>query len=218
MTGSEQSSETGQQVTTGLLKLALALRQQAWQASGQQGLTPTQSQILALVASLGPGIDVSTVSEQIAITKGTASQAISTLVQKGLLRKKADPHDGRVVRLHLTSKGSKEAQRSSEWPDFFAQAVDTLPTAERAGFLRGLIGLIRSLQEQGSIPTSRMCVDCRFFEPHRYPGRGRPHHCHYLDAAIADTDLRIHCDEMEPADEPIRAELLNALFSSQSND
>ena len=42
------------QVATGLAKLALVLRQRAWQEGGAAGLTPTQGQILALLRTSAP--------------------------------------------------------------------------------------------------------------------------------------------------------------------
>lgn len=215
MSGKEPKLDPGTQITAGLFKLALVLRHQAWQASGQRGLTPTQSQILALVAAIGPGVPVSAVAQHLSVTKGSASVAVSALEKKGLLRKEADPADGRVVRLKLTGSGRREAQRSTQWPEIVVQAVNTLPHAEQGGFLRGLTGLIRNLQEQGGVPTSRMCIECRFFRPNHYPGQDKPHHCDFIQAAIADADLRIDCAEMEPAAPDVREQLLAALFSGK---
>lgn len=201
------------QVAAGLIKLSLVLRNQAWQDAGQRGLTPTQSQILSLVAALGPGVTVSVVAQQMSVTKGSASVAVSTLVKKDLLRKEADSEDGRVVNLILTRSGRREAQRSSQWPELMVSAIDTLPDAEQGGFLRGLTGVIKNLQEAGKIPMSRMCAECRFFRPNHHPGQEKSHHCSFIDAAIGDADLRIDCAEMEVAEPDQRAQIMGALFS-----
>lgn len=216
--GTETASAPAQ-ITAGLVKLSLALRHQAWQVSGQSGLTPTQAQILVLVESLGAtGVSVSTVAQQLSVTKGTASGAVSALERKGLVRKKADSSDGRAVVLELTRKGRREAERSAQWPDVVLGAIGTLPRAEQVAFLRALIGVIRNLQERGAIPTARMCAQCRFFRPNQYPGRDKPHHCAYLEAPIADVDLRIDCDEMEPAEIDLQPQLLEALYAGTSID
>ena len=76
MSDDEAKMKPGAQITAGLFKLALVLRHQAWQASGQRGLTPTQSQILSFVAALKPGVPVSAVAQQLSVTKGTASEAV----------------------------------------------------------------------------------------------------------------------------------------------
>ncbi len=213
---SDETSNPGKQAAAGLIKLSLVLRHQAWQDSGQRGLTPTQSQILDLIAALGSGVTVSAVAQHLSVTKGSASVAVSALEKKDLIRKEADSIDGRVIHLILTRSGRREAQRSTQRPEVISQAIDTLPDAERGGLLRGLIGVIRSLQDQGNIPTSRMCAECRFFRPNLHPGQKKPHHCNFIDAAIADVDLRIDCAEMEPADPDLRPQLMEALFSGTS--
>jgi len=213
MTQTGPTSEPGTQITAGLFKLALVLRHQAWQASGQRGLTPTQSQILALVGSLGQGAAVTSVAQHLSITKGTASEAVSALERKGLVRKRADPADGRAVILELTQSGRREARHSAQWPEVMVQAVAALRPADQSALLRGLIALVAGLQERGAIPTSRMCTECRFFWPNRYPGEAKAHYCGYLDAAIAEVELRIDCAEMEPVDQALEPGLLEALLS-----
>ena len=211
-------NSTRANISAGLFKLALVLRHESWKSSGERGLTPTQSQVLALLATLGDGLGglgglgVTDVAEHLAITKGTVSAAVTTLERKGLIVKEAHAEDGRAVVLKLSRTGRRDARRLAQWPELLVDAIDTLPSEEQAGLLRGLLGLIRGLQEQGAIPLSRMCIECRFFHPNRYEGTERPHHCAYLDAPLANVDLRIDCAEMEPASETVRPQLLRELF------
>jgi hypothetical protein len=97
-------------------------------------------------------------------------------------------------------------------------AVESLPEAERAGLLRGLIGMIRSLQERGAVPTARMCVDCRYFRPNEYPGMAKAHHCGYIDSPIGDSDLRIDCGEMEPVGNELASRLWSVFVNGQPLD
>lgn len=213
----DESTGASAQILTGLLKLSLVLRHEAWQASGQRGLTPTQSQVLSLLVSRGP-MSVSTVARHLAVTKGTASEAVSTLESKGLLRKEPDANDGRALMLRLTRKGRGEARRSIQWPDLVLAAVDSLPGTEQGAFLRGLTALVRSLQEQGAVPMSRMCAQCRFFTPNRYPARRKTHYCGFLQEAIGDAELRLDCDEMEPAADALQPLLAEALLAGTQLD
>ena len=207
------------QITAGLVKLSLALRHQAWQDSSQRGLTPTQSQILALIDTLGAtAVSVSTVAEQLSITKGTASEAVSALERKQLLRKEADSSDGRAVVLKLTRTGRRKAELAAQWPDVVVAAVGALRSTEQAAFLKGLIGVIRNLQDSGAIPTARMCAQCRFFRPNQYPGQKKPHRCAYIEAPIANVELRIDCAEMELAEAGLQPQLVEALFSGKRLD
>jgi len=215
-----QTQEEGpaSRIVSGLFKLALVIRHQGWKAAGESGLTPTQSQILAFLANGSRETGVKTVAQQLSITMGTASEAVSALERKGLLAKASSPSDGRAVVLSLTRRGRKEGKRCREWPEVLVQAAHTLPEAEQAGFLRGLIGMIRTLQEQGEVPTARMCVNCLYFRPNVAPGSEKQHYCGYMDAAISDVDLCIDCDDMEAAPEDLRPRLMEALVAGTSVD
>ena len=78
--------------------------------------------------------------------------------------------------------------------------------------------MIRSLQDQGAVPTSRMCAQCRFFRPNLYPDQEKVHHCAYLEAPIADIDLRIDCGEMEPAEAELQSRLAGAFLKGVQLD
>ena len=202
----------------GLAKLSLVMRHEAWKASGQRGLTPTQSQILAVIAGSRHPLGITSIAEQLAVTMGTASEAVSTLADKGLVEKLPDPADGRAIVVHLTRSGRREASKAEQWPDTMRSAVESLPAREQSALLRGLVGMVRSLQLQGSIPTSRMCVECRFFRPNEHAGTERPHHCQFINAPIADVDLRLDCDDMEPAPPTDRERLWTLLVEGRRLD
>jgi len=212
------SSQASASIAAGLFKLALVLRHQSWKAAGEQGLTPTQSQILALLASRPAEIGVKVVAEQLAVTMGTASEAITALERKALLTKVASPSDGRALLLRLTRLGRKEARRCSEWPEVLLQAAGALPPSEQAGFVRGLIAMLRELQERGAVPMARMCVGCRFFRPNTAPGQPKAHYCNYIQAPIGDVELRVDCPEMEPVPAEMGPRLWNTFVAGTSLD
>ena len=204
------AADSAAQVAAGLAKPALVFRHEAWQATGEHGLSPTQAQILAVVAGASQPIGLSAVADQLAITAGTASAAVSTLVGKGLVVKQRAADDGREIRLKLTAKGKRLAASAGEWPEAVLAAAAALSDGDQAGLVRGLVSLIKELQERGSVSTARMCVGCRFFRPNEYPGKSRPHHCQYIDAPIADSELRVNCDEMEPIEPELAPRLWKA--------
>lgn len=185
-------------VAAGFAKVSLVLRHEAWQSAGQKGLTPTQAQILSLIAAAPDEIGLKAVSANLAITAGTASEAVSALEAKDLLRKQRSADDGRALVLKLTAAGRRAARAAARWPDTVLQAAASLTADEQAGLVRGLVAMVRSLQQQGLVPPARMCVECRYFRPHAHAGARQPHHCEFIDAAIGDADLRLDCPEMEP--------------------
>jgi DNA-binding MarR family transcriptional regulator len=184
-----------QRVTTGLAKVGIALKQQAWAEAGGRGLTPTQGQALALLRANPAGLRLGALARQLGVTQPTASDSVAALHRKGLVAKVPLTGDGRAVVVHLTPAGVREAAAAAAWPDFLLEAVGELSAAEQAAFLRGLVTMIRTLQERGRIPVARMCVSCTFFRPFRHDDRARPHHCAFVDAPFGDGELRLDCPD-----------------------
>ncbi len=200
----------------GLAKIGLALKSQAWQDAGIQGLTPTQGQILALLCSRGlKPMRLSAIAEGLAVKPATASDAVAVLVEKGLVRKVRAPDDGRAIAISLTTQGQGEANRVASWPDFLLAAVDELSESEQEIFLRGLIKMVKVLQERGQIPIAKMCVTCRFFQPNVYPDSECPHHCALVNAPFGDRHLRLECPEHIAAESEV-AEQVWRTFSRSS--
>ncbi|MDP1570980.1 MAG: MarR family winged helix-turn-helix transcriptional regulator [Vicinamibacterales bacterium] len=184
-------------IATGLHKLGLALKHQTWSQASAHGLSPTQGQILALLAAEG-ALRASEVAERLGIGLPTISEAVTTLADKGLVRRTPDRRHPRARLLRLTAAGTRLSGQARAWPEFLTQAVGTLTDAEQATLLTALVKMIRTLQEQGQIPISRMCATCTHFRPHVHDG-DRPHHCAFVDAPMGAPHLRLDCDDHEPA-------------------
>ncbi|WP_266157372.1 MarR family winged helix-turn-helix transcriptional regulator [Dyella silvatica] len=196
-----------ERITHGLHKIGIAMRAQEWSAATPQGLTPTQAQIMVLLARRGEGLRVQEVAEQLAVTVATVSDAVSTLVSKKLARKIADPEDGRARRIQLSKAGSLLAGSLSDWPRAFTEVAATLPMEEQQILLRSLISMIALLQRKGAVPTARMCVNCQYFRAWRHDSATAPHHCAYIDAPLAETELRLDCAEHAAASNEQETEL-----------
>ena len=190
---------THDQIASGLAKIGLFLRSQAWQQAGPAGLTPTQAQILVHLVRRGPA-RVGALAAEIAVTQPTASDAVAALVRKGLVERRADPEDGRAAMLHATAAARQITADTAQWPDALLAAADGLDAAERAVLLKALTKMIRTLQLRGEIPAQRMCATCSYFRPYRHADADRPHHCAFVDAAFGTADLRLDCSDHVDAD------------------
>ncbi len=187
-------NEIDHHILIGLEKIGMALKSQSWQDAEQQKLTPTQGQILNLLANT-EGVRLSEVAKNLEVTAATASDAVASLVNKGLVQKTRSPVDRRAIAVTLTTSGQQAAGQTATWSNFLLATVDELSAEEKVIFLRGLIKIIKKLQEQGKISVAKMCVTCSFFQPDRYPDSEQPHHCGLVDAPFADGNLRITCTE-----------------------
>jgi len=194
------ASPLARQLSAGLAKLGMALKSKAWQEAAPRNLTPTQAQILTILQAQATPARLSAIADRLSVTLPTASDAVSTLERKGLVVKTRAEDDARAVAITLTARGKREAWRVAAWPDFLSAAVDVLAADERAVFMKVLTKMIRTLQVQGDIPVSGMCVTCTHFRPNVYPQSVEaPHHCMLVNAAFGDRALRIECPEHTPA-------------------
>jgi DNA-binding MarR family transcriptional regulator len=190
-----------QRIIMGLSKIGLALKSRSWQDASQQKLTPTQGQILALLRSKGiGGMRLSELANKLGVSAATSSDAVTTLVEKGLVQKCKAVDDGRAIAISLTPKGQQIAAQASDWPDFLLDAVGELSETEQEVFLKGLIKMIRKLQEQKQISVARMCVNCSFFRPNVYDNLEHPHHCAFVDAPFGDRALQLDCPDQVTAE------------------
>ncbi len=200
----EESSEPIEgRIVTGLHKVGLAMKQQTWLQAAEDGLSPTQGQILAALAAGAP-LTGTELSKRLGVTLPTVSDSVRALVEKGFVERGPDPRHPRAVLLGLTPAGRGQAAKARSWPEFLATAVSAMSEPEQAAFLSGLVKMIRTLQEGGQIPTNRMCVTCTHFRPNVHEGPA-PHHCAFVDAPMAPRYLRLDCAEHVEAPDGERA-------------
>ncbi|HEX6978981.1 MAG TPA: MarR family winged helix-turn-helix transcriptional regulator [Alphaproteobacteria bacterium] len=186
-------------VTAGLVRIAQAIRSNAWRNGERDDLTPTQAQILSLLADAGSdGMRPAAIAERMQVTAPTISDALGALARKGLVTRTTAASDRRGTVVRLTADGTRAAAAVSDWPEFLRRAVGALPQPHQILLFRGLMGTIRELQRRGDIPVSRMCVTCRYFRPNVHADPERPHHCAFVDAPFGDRHLRLDCPDQSP--------------------
>ena len=201
----ENTEPLSTRIATGLNKIGLAMKQQAWQQANEEGLSATQGQILAALVAEQP-LTGSELSERLGVTLPTISDSVRVLVEKKLLEKSPDPRHPRASLLTPTKKGAALGARARSWPEFMAAAVKDLAPEEQQAFFSGVVKMIRALQEQGLVPLSGMCVTCTHFRPNVREGAS-PHHCAFVDAQLANDQLRLDCSEHELVAESARVRL-----------
>lgn len=189
-------------ITAGLAKIAAALRSQAWEGGTARKLTPTQGQILVLLAERGAQpVRLNDVAAALCLTAATASDAVITLVEKKLVKKERSAEDQRALAITLTAAGRREAQQTTGWAEVVRSGVKSLTLDEQAVFLRGLTKVMHSLQEQGVISVTRMCAGCTYFRPYVHADAARPHHCGFVNKPLGEGQLRLDCSDFVPGAE-----------------
>lgn len=191
-------------IAAGFARINIAMRAKAWAHAGANGLTPTQADILTMLASRNVPLRLSLIAEQLAVSAATASDAVTSLVSKGLVEKGRAADDGRAIALKLTKAGARMVATVADWSGFLGTAAETLDEAEKAQLLKLILKMIRTLQERGEIPVTRMCATCKYFGPNEHDNPRTPHHCHLVDAPFGDHHLRLDCPEHEEAEKTIQ--------------
>jgi len=183
-----------EQTAYGLGRLAALARQQEWSAGEAASLTPTQGDALRLLADRPSGLRLTELAGQLSVRASTASDAVSTLVAKGLVARAPDPENARAVRISLTPSGM---QMLGHVPEGFLTIVDMLSDADAEALHAIVLRTIARLQKTGRIAPQRLCVTCRYFvsEASAEPPGG--HFCRLVNQPLRPADLRINCPEHE---------------------
>ncbi|NOS76902.1 MAG: winged helix-turn-helix transcriptional regulator [Nitrospira sp.] len=201
-------------ITTGLTKVAAALRSQAWEGGTVRKLTPTQGQILVLLAERATrAVRLNDVADELCLTAATVSDAVITLVEKQLVQKERSAEDRRALVITLTAAGRREAQQTAGWTEVVEAGVKSLTPDEQAVFLRGLTKVIHSLQTQGVISVARMCAGCTYFQPYVHADAARPHHCGLVNKPMGEGQLRLDCPDFVPVGDVDRPRRWEAFVS-----
>lgn len=132
-------------ISNSLQTIMVGLRRHAWEGAGRESITPTQGEVLVLLAGGTSGNRVSDIAREMQLTVATVSCAISTLESKGLLVKRRGAGDARSKSLALTAAGRGAAKRAAKWPSFIDEAVARMSTRERAQFSQSLTKLAASV-------------------------------------------------------------------------
>jgi len=192
----EITEPLNRRLADGLTRLAAVARKLDWESAESAGLSPTQADILRFVASRPGGVRLTAAADHAGIRKATASDAVTSLERKALVRKHADALDARAVALKTTAKGQRTAEA---WLVSFQSVIEGLSAAEQTLLFGLVVKIIRQLQQRGLIAPQRTCVTCRHFRENRAPGTNAPHYCALVGAPMAEHHLRVDCPEHESA-------------------
>ncbi|HEY3942055.1 MAG TPA: MarR family transcriptional regulator [Acidimicrobiales bacterium] len=131
-------------LTASRVFVALAARSLA--EAGEE-VTLTQYRSLVVLASRGPQ-GVNALAEAVAVTPPTASRLVERLVRKGLVRRRADRHDRRQVRITLTEAGRHLVDLVTERRrQEIAALLTSIPAEVQRSMVAGLQGLAEAAGE-----------------------------------------------------------------------
>lgn len=163
-----------------------------------EGLNPAQRDALRYLARANRfSRTPAALAEYLGSTRGTVSQTLIALEQKGHVSRTPCDTDRRSVRLSLTPTGMEVLDTDP----ILALAAD-LATAAGPD-LSSLVTTLRAVLAQNIARNDRrpfgVCYSCRHFRKSTGSTDGLPHHCALLNEALSEADSRQICAEQEPA-------------------
>jgi MarR family transcriptional repressor of emrRAB len=171
--------------------LSRALHAEARQASVARGLLPIHAQIVGYLGTANRYSNtLQALVEYLGQTKGTVSQSLRLLEQQGLIARRTDPQDRRVVRLSLTRDGERILRGLRE-EDPWVEALAGLSPAEAAAAARVLAGLLREWQRQRGQASFGVCRGCAHFRTES----ARRFRCGLTGEALSAHDSTLICRE-----------------------
>ena len=196
----DSTPDISARIIAAISRVSSVLRAGMWEFATAEHLNPTQAEILQLLSDRTEGVRLSWLAAQLSVSAASASDSVTALVAKGLVRKARAPDDGRASALWLTGDGKELVTRMGSALGFADAAAAALEAQVQGQLLVGLFKLIAQLQQSERFPALRACLSCRYFEANKFPGQPTPHHCALVKAPLPITFLRIDCAEHQTTD------------------
>ena len=156
------------------------------------GLLPVQIEALTYLTRCNRYSDTpQAVTEYLGLTKGTVSQSLKVLEQKGLLRKQQDTEDKRITHLAPTTKGKKLIEQAFPAKSLEAALAKT-SSVQGNKLEETLRSLLREMQHQHDRKTFAACHTCRFNE--RHP---KGYVCGLTKEPLSKREVQLICREHE---------------------
>lgn len=173
-----------------LERLGNWMRAEERSAGAKHGLQPVQIHALSYLSRCNRYSDTPAgVTEYLGLTKGTASQSLKRLQEKGLIKARTDRDDGRVVHLAPTAKGRK-LLASIAPPPLMKSALEQVAGDHSGG--EWLEDLLRAVQQQHKGRSFGVCQSCRHFLR-----KGETSQCGLTLETLSTEDRTLICREHE---------------------
>ena len=127
-----QVSAVNQHVADRLHSAAIHLLRRLRRQDDAMGLTPARASALSILVFAGPAT-LTNLARAEQVSAPTMTRLVLGMEREGLVRRAADDHDGRVVWLHATAKGTRllhEGRRRRVAA--LAEELDALSASDRA--------------------------------------------------------------------------------------
>jgi DNA-binding MarR family transcriptional regulator len=130
-------------------------------------------------------------------TRGTVSQTLIALEQKGYLARQPSARDRRSIELSLTAHGAQAVRNDPLLA--LARDIEQAAGPGVAEFVERLRATLRTVIARNRGRAFGVCRTCTHFRNGVRPSSRSPHHCALLDEPLSEPDSHAICVEQEPA-------------------
>ena len=171
-------------------RLGNLLRADVRNTCSHYGIRPAQLEVLNYLARCNRYSDTPlAVTEYLGLTKGTVSQTLKILEEKGLLRKQHDTNDKRLVHLKPSARGRRLVERLVP-SEALTTGINQLPLNQQQAIEKNLETLLRSMQKSNGLKTFAPCHSCRFNRK-----QGGQYFCELTQEPLSNHDITLLCRE-----------------------
>jgi len=166
------------------------------------GLNPAQWEALRFLSRANRySRKPSALADYLGTTKGTVSQTVKALEEKGFVERTVEAKDRRIVRLDLTQDGLAMLANDP----LLALSVATAAAPEEVSTAtRILSGYVRSLQGQCGMKSFGVCTQCGHFSSEICDDGVVPH-CGLTGEPLSETEIKKicgSCDDQSDGSQP----------------
>src|SRR4051812_14871693 len=146
--------------TNAFRELAMVLHDVAWKIQRLEpqvaGMDPLPVSELAVLKTIDaqPGVSVSGIAAELDLLPNNVSAAVRSLAQRGLVQRRSDPGDKRVVLLHPSDRAmaNREAIHAA-WASSVTEGVARLPEPQVEALLAAQPALEALLEHLRQVPA-----------------------------------------------------------------
>lgn len=174
-----------------LERLSAYLRIDSRQSLIDHGLQPIQLEVLHYLSVCNRFSDTPmAVTEYLGQTKGTVSQTIKLLEERGFLEKIDDKLDKRVAHLKLTESGKALLRETIPTP-LFVKTCDDLSHEEQDQITAAFDLLLKKIIKTNELKSFGICKTCRFNSYSDKDG----HFCNLVQVKLGTKETQLICRE-----------------------
>jgi DNA-binding MarR family transcriptional regulator len=163
-----------------------------------EGLNPAQWEALRYLARANRfSRTPAALADYLGSTRGTVSQTLIALEQKGFASRMASERDRRSTELALTRRGIAVLRRDPMLQ--LAQDVADAGGDDCEALLAALQAVLRNAIRRNNGRAFGICHTCRHFRKGVRASAASPHHCALLDEPLSEADSQEICVEQDSA-------------------